>query len=41
MSEAESRFCIMACSDSHLGYKEKDQIQANDSFSSFAEALSM
>jgi len=32
-------FKIMICSDTHLGYKEKDPVLINDSFDSFEEVL--
>jgi len=34
-------FTIMICSDTHLGYKEKDPILTNDSFTCFDEMLTI
>eukprot|EP01022_Parablepharisma_sp_SALTPOND_P026573 TRINITY_DN64417_c0_g1_i1.p1 TRINITY_DN64417_c0_g1~~TRINITY_DN64417_c0_g1_i1.p1 ORF type:complete len:702 (-),score=94.90 TRINITY_DN64417_c0_g1_i1:1527-3632(-) len=40
-SDPDSTFRIMVCSDSHLGYKEKDPVLANDSFNAFEEVLQL
>ena len=40
-SDPINTFTIMICSDTHLGYKEKDPVLSNDSFDSFEEVLSL